>query len=178
MIKNKKIRWITQTAIFLALLIVLQFAAAQLGNQYITGSVVNLVLIVSTMMCGYASGATIACVAPVFIRLIGIGPAFWELVPFIALGNLVLITVWYLSGRYIKSKKIAYPLALVISAVCKFLALYLGIVKFVAPVLLKLPPAAPVMLAYSYPQLITAAIGGAIAIIILPLLRKAIPNRA
>jgi hypothetical protein len=167
---DKKTRWITQTAAFTALLIVLQFITAQLGNQFVTGSIVNLLLIVATLTCGFASATTVACVAPVFVRFIGIGPPFWPLVPFIILGNMTLVAVWYLLGRR-GNKKIMYPLALVVAAVCKFVVLYLGVVKFAAPVLLSLPPSSPILLAYSFPQLITAAIGGVIAIAILPLLK-------
>jgi hypothetical protein len=177
MFKNKKIRWITQTAIFTALLIVLQSAAAQLGNQFITGSVVNLIIIVSTVLCGFMSAAAVSCAAAVLIRVIGLGNPFWILVPFIILGNLTLAAVWHIIGRREKNIKIAYPIALVTAAVCKFAVLYLSVVKFAAPVLLGLPSSAPVVLAYSFPQLITAGIGGAAAIAILPVIKKAIKHQ-
>ena len=173
---DKNTQWITRTAVFTALLIVSQFVTSQLGNQFITGSVNNLILIISTMICGFASGATVACISPAFARLLGIGTPFWLLVPFIAIGNLVLITLWYLIGKHVKNKKISYLLALIIAALSKFAALYIGIVMFAAPVLLNLPPNSPIMIAFSFPQLITAAIGGAIAVCILPLLKKAIKN--
>jgi hypothetical protein len=172
-IKNTRVRWITQTGVFLALLIVLQTITAQFGNQFITGSVVNLILILSTMMCGFASGAAVACVAPIIIRLIGVGPPFWPLVPFIIIGCLVLVAAWHLIGQRGDNVKIFYPIALVVAAFCKFAVLYLGVVKFAAPILLNLPPDSPIMLAYSFPQIITACIGGVIAILILPVLKKA-----
>lgn len=44
---NKKVLWITRTASFVALLVVLQFATSFLNNTMITGSIVNLILIIS-----------------------------------------------------------------------------------------------------------------------------------
>ena len=49
---KEKTLWITRTAIFVALLVVLQAATAALGNTIITGSVVNMLLVVSVMTCG------------------------------------------------------------------------------------------------------------------------------
>ena len=53
---NRKlgIIWIARTSIFIALLIVLQAATAPLGNIVVTGSIVNLLLVVSVMTCGLA----------------------------------------------------------------------------------------------------------------------------
>jgi hypothetical protein len=152
--------------------IVLQIAAAQFGNQIVTGSVVNFMLVVSTVLFGLPAGATVACLTPVVIRLIGIGPPFFQLIPFIAIGNLTLCAVWFLFDRLRGNKTLFYPLALVSAALLKTAVLYLGVVKFAGPYLLKLPPNAPIMLMYSFPQLITAAVGGALAIAALPVLRK------
>jgi len=58
-IKNKRTQWITLTASFTALLIGFQAFTAPLG-QFVTGSLVNLVLVVSVMTCGLASGLTVA----------------------------------------------------------------------------------------------------------------------
>ena len=67
-------------------------------------------------------------------------------------------------------------IALIVGAILKFAALYLGIVKFAVPVLLALPEAkaAVVGAAFSWPQLITAVIGGFIALLIVPTLKKAL----
>ena len=45
-VANKRILWITETAVMTALLIVLQ-TATKAGGQYVTGSCVNAVLAVS-----------------------------------------------------------------------------------------------------------------------------------
>lgn len=49
---KEKTLWITRTAVFIALLVVLQATTAALGSTIITGAVVNMLLIVSVMTCG------------------------------------------------------------------------------------------------------------------------------
>lgn len=89
--KNRVLR-ITRTAVLIALLVVLQAALMPLNNSLITGSIVNLVLIISVMTCGLSSGLCVAAVSPVIARLFGIGP-LWSLIPFIAAGNAALVVL-------------------------------------------------------------------------------------
>ena len=67
---NKKIRWITETAIMLALLVTLQALTKGFG-QLVTGSCVNAILAVSVLVGGLWSGLTIALVSPVLAFLLG-----------------------------------------------------------------------------------------------------------
>lgn len=178
MILNGKqsILWITRTAIFIALLIVLQAATAPLGNTIITGSIVNLLLIVSVMTCGLASGLSVAAVSPFMAKFLGIGP-LWSLIPFIALGNAALVLLWYFIGnRNMGRKYTAYIVALFGAAVTKFLVLYIGIVQIAIPVFLGLPEqqAAVISNMFSIPQLVTALVGGALATVLFPRLKKVI----
>ena len=61
---NKKIRWITETAILLALLVTLQALTKGFG-QLVTGSCVNAILAVAVLVAGLGSGVTIGIVSPV-----------------------------------------------------------------------------------------------------------------
>ena len=176
----KKALWIARTGILIALLVVLQAATIPLGNSFITGSIVNMMLVVSVMTCGVATGAVVALVSPVLPTLLGFGPV-WPLVPFIAAGNLVLVLLWHFignTGRF--DRRIAHCAALAAAAVAKFLTLYFGVVKIALAFLLKLPEKQAAMLSYmfSFPQLITAAIGGVCAIFIFPPLKKALSRRS
>lgn len=175
-VMNNKVLWITRTAALTALLIVMQAATASLGNTLVTGSIVNLILIVSVMTCGMSTGITVGMISPVCAKLFGIGP-FWSLIPFIIVGNIVLVFLWHLIGNY-KTKKIklSYVIAMIVAAISKFLVLYLGIVKLAIPVFLKLPEQKATVISnmFSIPQLITALIGGALALVILPVLKRAI----
>ncbi|MBR0599273.1 ECF transporter S component [Sinanaerobacter chloroacetimidivorans] len=173
---KEKIFWITHTAIFIALLIVLQAATAPLGNVMITGTIVNLLLIVSAMTCGLASGLSVAVISPIIAKFFGIGP-LWILIPFIAAGNIVLILLWYFIGNQNRGQKyIAYIVALATAAAAKFFVLYIGIVQVAVPLFLNLPEqqASIISHMFSIPQLITALAGGIIAAMILPSLKKAI----
>ena len=67
-------------------------------------------------------------------------------------------------------------IALAAAATAKFLALYLGIVQIAVPFLLRLPApqAAVISNMFSIPQLLTALLGGGIALLVLTPLKKAI----
>ena len=173
---KRKIFWITHTAIFIALLIVLQAATAPFGNVFITGTIVNLLLIVSVMTCGRASGLSVAAVSPILAKFFGIGP-FWILIPFIAAGNIVLVLLWHFIGnRNMGNKYVAYIVALIAAATAKCFALYIGIVQIAIPLFSDLPEqqASVISNMFSIPQLITALAGGILAVMILPSLKKAI----
>ena len=63
--------WITQTAIMIALIVVIQATTSGLG-QFVTGSLVNLILILTVALAGFTSGLTVACLSPIFAFIFGI----------------------------------------------------------------------------------------------------------
>lgn len=171
-----KTLWITRTSVFIALLVVLQAATAALGNTIVTGAVVNLLLVISVMMCGLMSGLCVAVISPVMARFIGIGP-FWSLIPFIIAGNISLILSWHFIGnKRWGYKYTAQIIALLVAATLKFIVLHVGIVKIAVPFLLRLakPQASAISNMFSIPQLITALLGGGIAMLLLPPLKRAL----
>ena len=93
---NKKIRWITETAVMLALLICLQWAGSfvpeQMTKQLITGSFVNAVLAVTVLMVGLSSGITVALISPVFAYFLKIAPNFITVLP-IMVGNVCFVVL-------------------------------------------------------------------------------------
>ena len=120
--KNKTF-WIAETAVMIALLVALQWATKALG-QFVTGSCVNLVLGVSTLVGGVWCGAVVALVSPFCAFLVGVGPAKLAIVPFIAVGNLVLVLVLhFIAGG--KPLGLRSYLAVAAAAVCKFVVLFL-----------------------------------------------------
>jgi hypothetical protein len=178
--KNKPhILWIARTAVFISLLIVLQAVTAMFGNTLITGTIVNLILIVSVMTAGLSTGLSVAAISPFMAKFLGIGP-FWSLIPFIALGNMALVFLWhYIGNSKTERRYIAYVVALIAAAAVKFIVLYIGIVHIAIPVLLDLPEpqAAVISGIFSFNQLITASAGGVFAIAIVPTVQKAIGSR-
>lgn len=180
---RKKILWITETAVMLALLVCLQWAGSlipePMAKQLVTGTLVNCVLAVTVLLAGVWSGAAVAAISPFMAFLLGIGPKFIQLIPVIAVGNLVLIAVlgWTL-GK--KCKPLWQQiLAWFLAALAKFGVLYLLMVVLVLPALVNggavpAPAAVTISAQFSWPQLVTALCGGGIALVITPALRKAL----
>ena len=65
---RKKVLWITETAVMLALLVTLQALTKPMG-QLVTGSCVNAVLAISVLLVGMNGGITIALISPVCISV-------------------------------------------------------------------------------------------------------------
>ena len=178
---NKKIRWITETAVMLALLVSLQALTKPMG-QLVTGSCVNTILAVSVLVGGYSCGLTVALISPVLAFLLGIAPQILT-VPAIMVGNAVYVTLLHFladpSTRNLGRQIAAWAVA----AVGKFATLYLLVAKLICGVLsgslieagvMKPPMVNALPATFSWPQLFTALIGGAIALSIGPLLKKAL----
>ena len=171
---NNNTRWITRSAALTALLVTAQFTTAGFGNQYLTGSIVNLILAVSAISSGLAVGLTVAVISPVCAFLVGAGPGFPALIPFIMLGNTTYILAWNILKRLGKNeetgteRKLIYYSAPMAAALVKFLTLYVGVVFIAAPYLLELNEKQSAMITrmFSYPQFINALIGGIVAQIV------------
>jgi len=177
MFKHEKVLWITRTAVLIALTVALQALTLQFGNQFVTGSIVNLMLIISVMTCGLPTGLTVSLFTPILPTLLGFGPV-WPVIPFIILGNAALVSVWHFTGnKKIINKYVTYAVTVIAGAAAKFLILFFGIVQIAVPYILGLPEGNVMSILFSYPQLITASIGGVCAIIILPALQKALKAR-
>ena len=178
---NKKIRWITETAIMLALLVTLQALTKPMG-QLVTGSCVNAVLAVSALVGGLSCGLTVALISPVLAFLLGIAPQILT-VPAIMVGNTVYVLLLTLLADKTGKKVVKQVVAWLVAAAAKFAALYLVVVKVICGVLaptllaagtLKEPMLKALPATFSWPQLFTALIGGAVALLIVPVLRKAL----
>ena len=169
---SKNVRWITETAVMLALLIALQALTKPLG-QLVTGSCVNAVLAVSVLLAGLGSGITIALISPVLAFLLGIGPALVQVVPVVACGNALLAGLFGLSCN----KGWKQEIAMVVCAVVKCAFLWAAVPAVIASLGTVPAKQAAVMSAmFSWPQGVTALIGGVLALLILPRLKKAKMN--
>lgn len=181
---SKKIRWITETAIMLALLVSLQALTKGFG-QFVTGSCVNLVLAVTVLFVGLSGGITVALISPVLAYLFGIAPQILT-VPAIAVGNTVFVVVLYFIAGKDSKRIVRQVLAWIAAAVAKFATLYAIVVWLICGVLaqslldsgaMKAPMLKALPATFSWPQLVTALIGGALALLIAPVLRKALHKR-
>ena len=178
---NKKLRWITETAIMLALLVSRQALTKGFG-QVVSGSCVKAILASSVLVGGLSSGITVALISPVLAFLLGIAPQILT-VPAIMVGNTVYVVLLSLLADKDGKNIVKQIIAWIVAAAAKFAALYIIVVKIIcgvrAPSLLaagtmKEPMLKVLPATFSWPQLITALIGGAVALLIVPVLRKAL----
>ncbi len=175
------ILWITETAVMLALLVVLQAVTKGFG-QFVTGSCVNAVLALSALLSGVTSALVVAVLSPVLAFLLGIAPQAVT-VPAIMAGNAVFVVVMRLiAGR--RSKPVwTQVLAWLAAAGAKFGVLYTLVVGIICGMaadglleagLLKAPMLTKLPAMFAWPQLVTALIGGGVALMTISVLRKAL----
>ena len=177
---RKKLLWITETAIMLALLVTLQALTKPMG-QLVTGSCVNAVLAVSALVGGLSCGLTVAVISPVLAYLLGIAPQILT-VPAIMVGNAVYVVLLSVLADKTGKNIVKQVTAWVAAAAAKFAALYAIVVLLICGVLsesllasgvMKAPMLKALPATFSWPQLFTALIGGAVALLIVPVIRKA-----
>ncbi len=148
--ENSKIRFIAYTGILLAVALVVQMGGFP---QPITGPLVNAVLYLSALLVGSWSGVIIGIFTPLIAFMRGILPApLAPMIPFIAIGNGVLVLVFFM---LMEKNKI---IGIVVASVVKYLILSTA-VRYVVSV----PGKVAQMM--GLPQLYTALIGGGIALL-------------
>ena len=178
---RKRILWITQTALFIALLVSAQIFTQPFG-QFVTGSSVNFILVAACIFIGLPAAIMVGVVSPVLAFAITGRPVFPVLIPFVMAGNTALVVAvhFIFAKSYVVTARFSFiraGAAVVIGAVLKFLVLWVGVVRVALPFLIPgiLPPQVTALtLMFSWPQLVTALIGSGLAMIFAPLLRTAI----
>ena len=167
----KTTKWITTTAVMIVVLVVLQ-SVTKAGGQFVTGSCVKIYLAVAKMIGGLCCGFVVDLVSPFFAILLGVGPQFIKIVPAISVGNLVyVLLVGLLLKKFLENRAMAY-VAVVVASVAKFLALWLLVTQWIAPMVVPEAKLATISAMFSWPQLVTALIGGVIAVTVIPMIQK------
>jgi hypothetical protein len=162
---NRSIEWTSLGR--LVLLMATGLLITNLGlPQYVTGPLVNALLILTVLWSGVSQALFVGMVTPMGAALSGVLPLpLWIMIPFIALGNAVLVTCF---GGLRRTNR---WVALTVAAVAKFAVLYLAVTVLVAhPLSLVIAGKAQAVVVPSaivnmmtWPQLLTALAGGAIA---------------
>lgn len=168
--KNFTVRMLTRTALLLALCVGVQ----QFKNlsQFITGPLVNAILIIAALYVGFLGAAAIAILSPVFALLIAPSPilqAIPQMTILIAVGNLIIVLLAWLFRRKL------LPVGLVIGSGLKALSLWGGVQLIILPMFssaLKPPMIPALSAAFSVNQLITALTGSLIAWLVWLRLKK------
>ena len=182
--KITTVQFIARTAIGIALVILAQLIGKLLPagaviagpfsvTQLVTGSLVNCVLFVFTAQVGILSGVIIGFLSSILASLLGIGPAIVAVVPVVGCGNAILAGLFGLSCK----KNWKREIAMVVCAVLKCAFLWVAVPAVIASLGTVPAKQAAVMSAmFSWPQGVTALIGGVLALVILPRLKKAKMN--
>ena len=141
-------------------------------------------LAVTVLFVGIYGGITVALISPIFAFLFGIAPNFVTALPIMVGNTCFVVLLKLITGKAVWRQSVA----LVVAAGAKFGVLYLLVVKVICgiaadrllgqkigsvvvlapPMLQKLPAM------FTWPQLVTALIGGGVALLIMPVLRKAL----
>lgn len=140
--------------------------------QWITGPVINAILILILFLVGIRSALVVALVPSLMALAGGLLPAVLApAVPFIMISNVIFILSidWF----YKNAKDIVrgYWLGVLIGSILKFIFLFFS-VNFITKLLIKQELAIKVIQMMSWPQLATAFLGGMIAWIILKWLKR------
>ncbi len=152
---------------FSALLGIASIAPVLLSHQQvISGPIVNATLIISVVLLGTESAILVGLIPSIVALSVGLLPAVLApMIPFIMLSNVILVMVF---GFVYKR---SYWAGLVSASILKFLFLFFTS-SVVINLVIKTELAKQVGLIMSWPQLLTALIGGILAFGLLKFIKK------
>ncbi len=182
---NTPLQLIVRTALLLAIAVLFQNLRLLIGTglaaTIVIGALVNLTLFVAAGTVGWYGGTAVGLLTPVVAFLQG-HLALPLLIPFVAAGNIVLVVAFTLVERGANTQGRLWT-GVAVASVLKTIALYGLIVLLFVGVMLPgmgLPPektkamTTALSLSFSWPQLVTALLGGAVAVPVLRALRRAL----
>jgi len=172
---QKETRNLVLSALFLAIAVIIQLLGKSIPqiSQFLVGPVVNAVIILTTYFAGHKYGILVGALTPLLAYATNVlAPAMLPFVPFIALGNIIYVITFSI----LKKLKNGEVIGVVVGSVLKFLFLFICATKLIDIIAPGMKDAVKAKLAVSMgiPQLITALIGGAAAILLYQLLKKRI----
>ncbi|MFZ5518508.1 MAG: ECF transporter S component [Candidatus Zhuqueibacterota bacterium] len=165
--------FIARLAILVSLTVGIQLAGLP---QPITGPMINALLLLTAALVGVIAGITLGCLTPLLALIRGQLPAILApMVPFIAVGNALLVLTFFLIYRAKSSGRAESDwqmyAGLIAAAVVKFVFLLLSARHLLQLIFdYEIPDTFIVMM--STPQLITALAGGAIAAALLKIIKR------
>jgi hypothetical protein len=178
---QRRVSWIAQAALLLAILLVVQLVAftipksVPIVSQLFTGTLVNLVLIVGSATVGLAGTAVAAFLSPMLAFVLGQMKFVHMILP-VGIGNLLIVVITWMFFRRrdaLKQPVIMDSLGILLGAIVKWLFLWVFTVLIIVPMFfLETPAANALSTMFSWPQLITALLGGVIAVLVLPAIRN------
>ena len=148
---------------FVSLAAVATFLPFFIHLQWVTGPIVNAILIITLFLIGIRSAFVIALIPSVVALGSGLLPApLAPMIPFIMMGNVILVLAVDWFSRNIKNAEKGYWMGVGMGALLKFALLYYS-ADIVIGLLLKQQLAVKVAQMMSWPQFATAVAGGVLA---------------
>ncbi|MBS4535239.1 ECF transporter S component [Clostridium sp. D2Q-14] len=160
---------LVRTALLLSLALIFQIGFRQFA-QPLVGPLVNMTLVLATLIVGPVSGIIIGILTPTVAFMLGI-IALAPLIPIIIIGNSLLVVIFYLVNDKLKFKGKEW-ISIILASLFKFTFLAVGVRTILPLFLLKVPSV--IIATFTLPQLYTALVGGALALIIYPFIKKVI----
>jgi len=157
---------------FLALAGVATFLPFLIHLQWITGPIVNALLILILFIVGIRS-ALLMCLVPSLMALAGgLLPApLAPVVPFIMISNVIFVLSVDYFYRASKKQFNGFWIGVVVGGALKYLFIWFN-ANLIINLIMKKELAAAVVRIVSWPQFATALLGGAIAFVILKKLKR------
>lgn len=146
---------------FLSILGIIILIQVIFKNQFIVGTIINALLIMSVIFLGLRQAIGIAIIPSLFSILTGMMPVvILPFVPCIIIGNLILVSTF----NFLKDKN--YLLGGILGSILKF-----GFLFSISSLLFSFLPKG-ILYAMSYPQLFTALMGTLLSFVILKAFKK------
>ncbi len=162
------VRWLTQFIALAAVAVILPFF---IHLQWITGPIINAILILALIIVGFRSALLIALLPSLIALGSGLLPVILApAVPFIMISNVILVLAVDYFWQNRKKDFKAYWRGVIVGAGLKFIFLFLSI-DLIAKLLIKQQLATAIAQMMGWTQFATAIAGGIIAWLILKFLR-------
>lgn len=172
--KNHSVKKLVLTALFLAFAIILQLIQSNFVqiNPLLIGPLISTIILLTTYICGLSYGIIISILIPVTAIPFGaLAPLLIPFAPFIVIGNIVFSASF---AFFMNKGKFGLYIGVAVSSVIKFLVLSFCATKVIYLFSSSISEQSLKLIgtAFTTPQLILSLIGGAVAIIMLKLLKR------
>ena len=172
--KNRNVNDLVKASLFLALAIVFQVVGKTLPgiSQFFVGPAVNAILILTAVICGSIYGVLVGSLTPLLAWLTGqLASVLGPFIPFIIIGNIIFVLSFVILNKHGKYGKY---LGILIGSFIKYVFLSISASKLLPLFKLNMPPKIvnKLVITMGTPQLITALIGGAFALILIEISTK------
>lgn len=172
--KNHSVKKLVLTALFLAFAIILQLIQSNFVqiNPLLIGPLISAIILLTTYICGLSYGIIISILIPVTAIPFGaLAPLLIPFAPFIVIGNIVFSASF---AFFMNKGKLGLYIGVAVSSAIKFLALSFCATKVIYMFSFGISEQSLKLIGtvFTTPQLILSLIGGAVAIIILKLLKR------